>query len=266
MKVLMNLDISEPFGLAIPSVELNLASLLSVKDPETIYEAALQHVGTVKSAQLKEQAAQKNLRYARALLLPQFSLSAQIGSTYATSYKQIADVTLAGSSPTPYFVSINNIDYPVVTPKYNYTTSVIPFNTQVDNNFRQTIALSAAIPLFNAFQTRTAVQQNKIAVQQQQLLLTAAHVKLKQDVYKAYQDAKQALLKYNASKLAYTASQSAFEIAQKRYEMGLINTVDYLNTQTAAFKANGTMLISKYELLFKTKIIDYYLGNTIALQ
>ncbi|MFM6944286.1 MAG: TolC family protein [Bacteroidota bacterium] len=266
MKVLMNLDISEPFGLAIPSVELNLASLLSVKDPETIYEAALQHVGTVKSAQLKEQAAQKNLRYARALLLPQFSLSAQIGSTYATSYKQIADVTLAGSSPTPYSVSINNIDYPVVTPKYNYTTSVIPFNTQVDNNFRQTIALSAAIPLFNAFQTRTAVQQNKIAVQQQQLLLTAAHVKLKQDVYKAYQDAKQALLKYNASKLAYTASQSAFEIAQKRYEMGLINTVDYLNTQTAAFKANGTMLISKYELLFKTKIIDYYLGNTIALQ
>jgi outer membrane protein len=135
----------------------------------------------------------------------------------------------------------------------------------VDNNFRQTIALSATIPLFNAFQSRTAVQQSKIAVQQQQLLVDAAQVKLKQDVYKAYQDAKQAILKYNASTIAYQASQSAFEIAKKRYDLGLINTVEYLNTQNAAFKANGTMLIAKYELLFKTKIIDYYLGNKIEL-
>jgi outer membrane protein len=84
-------------------------------------------------------------------------------------------------------------------------------------------------------------------------------------VYKAYQDAKQAILKYNASTIAHQSSQSAFEIAKKRYDLGLINTVEYLNTQNAAFKANGTMLIAKYELLFKTKIIDYYLGNKIEL-
>jgi outer membrane protein len=265
MKVLMNLDFSEPFNLDVPSLDFNLATLLTVQDPQTVYEAALQHVGTVKSAHQKEFAALKNLKYARAMMLPQFSLSAQMGSTYATSYKQISDISVTGTSVTPYLVSINNVDYPVVTPKYNYTSSIIPFNTQVDNNFRQTIALSATIPLFNAFQSRTAVQQSKIAVKQQQLLVDAAQVKLKQDVYKAYQDAKQAILKYNASKIAYQASQSAFEIAKKRYDLGLINTVEYLNTQNAAFKANGTMLIAKYELLFKTKIIDYYLGNKIEL-
>jgi len=265
LKVLMNLDFSEPFVLDIPSLAMNVSSLLTAKDPQVIFEAALQHVGTIKSAQIKEQAAIKNLKFARSLLLPQFSLSAQFGSTYATSYKQIADVSVAGTSTTPYLVNINNVDYPVLTPKYNYTTAVIPFNTQVDNNFRQTIALSASIPLFNAFQSRTAVQQSKIAIQQQQLLVDAAQVKLKQDVYKAYQDAKQAIMKYTASAIAYQASESAFEIAKKRFDLGLINTVEYLNTQNAAFKANGTMLIAKYELLFKTKIIDYYLGNKIEL-
>ena len=265
MKVLMNLDFAEPFDLDIPSLAMNVSSLLTAQDPQVVFEAALQHVGTVKSAQIKEQAAIKNLQYTRSLLLPQFTLSAQFGSTYATSYKQIADVSVSGTSSTPYLVNINNVDYPVLTPKYNYTTTVIPFNTQVDNNFRQTIALSAYIPLFNAFQSRTAVQQSKIAIQQQQLLVDAAHVKLKQDVYKAYQDAKQAILKYTASNIAYQASESAFDIAKKRFDLGLINTVEYLNTQNAAFKANGTMLIAKYELLFKTKIIDYYLGNKIEL-
>ena len=265
MKVLMNLDFSEPFNLDVPFLDFNLATLLTVQDPQTVYEAALQHVGTVKSAHQKELAALKNLKYARSMMLPQFTLSAQMGSTYATSYKQISDISIAGTSVTPYLVSINNVDYPVVTPKYNYTSSIIPFNTQVDNNFRQTIALSATIPLFNAFQSRIAVQQSKISVQQQQLSVDAAQVKLKQDVYKAYQDAKQAILKYNASTIAYQASQSAFEIAKKRYDLGLINTVEYLNTQNAAFKANGTVLIAKYELLFKTKIIDYYLGNKIEL-
>jgi outer membrane protein len=265
MKVLMNLDFTEPFALDIPSLDFNVATILSAQHPQAVFEAALQHVGTVKSAQQKELAAFKNLKYARSLLLPQFTLSAQLGSTYATSYKQVSDVSVSGTSVTPYLVSINNVDYPVLTPKYNYTSTVIPFNTQVDNNFRQTIAFSATIPLFNAFQSRTAVQQSKIAVQQQQLLVDAAQVKLKQDVYKAYQDAKQAILKYNASTIAHQSSQSAFEIAKKRYDLGLINTVEYLNTQNAAFKANGTMLIAKYELLFKTKIIDYYLGNKIEL-
>ena len=53
--------------------------------------------------------------------------------------------------------------------------------------------------------------------------------------------------------------------AQKRYELGLTNTVEYLTVQNNQFIAESNLLSAKYDLIFKLKVIDYYLGKELKL-
>jgi outer membrane protein len=45
--------------------------------------------------------------------------------------------------------------------------------------------------------------------------------------------------------------------------VGLVNTLDYYQTQVNLNKAAFDVIQAKYDLLFKTKVIDFYLGKPI---
>jgi outer membrane protein len=88
---------------------------------------------------------------------------------------------------------------------------------------------------------------------------------LKQNVYKAHNNAQNAIQKYYAAKRAADAAQRALDFARKRYDLGLSSTVDLLVTQNSAFNAAANLVIAKYDLIFKLKVIDYYLGKEIKM-
>ena len=88
---------------------------------------------------------------------------------------------------------------------------------------------------------------------------------MKQNVYIAYNEAINSVQKYYAAQRADAAARRALEFAQKRYELGLINTVEYLVTQNTANTAAGNFASAKYDLIFKLKVIDYYLGKELKL-
>ena len=71
--------------------------------------------------------------------------------------------------------------------------------------------------------------------------------------------------KFNAAKRADDAAKRALDFAKKRYDVGLISTVDFLVTQNSAFAAGYNLLSAKYDLIFKLKVIDYYLGKELKL-
>jgi outer membrane protein len=137
--------------------------------------------------------------------------------------------------------------------------------TQFDNNFRQTVAVTLSVPIFNAWQGQYGVKQSQINVLSEQLNKYQAELKLKQDVYRAHNDARNALQKYYAALRAFDAAKRAFDFAQKRYDIGLTNTVDYLTVQNSLYAAASRFASSKYDLIFKLKVIDYYLGKELKL-
>jgi outer membrane protein len=153
----------------------------------------------------------------------------------------------------------------VYQPTGTYTTKDVPVGKQLDNNFRQTVALSINIPIFNAWQSSYNVKQARINMLTSELNKYQAELKLKQDVYKAYNDARNSIQKYYAAERAATAAQRAFDFAQKRYDLGLTNTVDYLVTQNTLYTASSNLARAKYDLIFKLKVIDYYLGKELKL-
>ncbi|MBS1528980.1 MAG: TolC family protein, partial [Bacteroidetes bacterium] len=57
----------------------------------------------------------------------------------------------------------------------------------------------------------------------------------------------------------------ALDAMQQRFNIGLANPLDYNTTLTNYEKAQNDMIAAEYEVVFRSKVIDYYLGNKIAL-
>jgi outer membrane protein len=266
LKTLLNLDFSESMQVEVPDVQVSDQVALSNMQPEQVYQTALQHFGSVKGSKYRVGSAEKSLAAAKASLYPQLSLGYQAGTNYATNYQTVSRIdTLYGVPSTQAYIQnstgnsyiYENVPLPI------YTNT--PFGTQLRNNFRQSVFFSLNVNLFNSWQSRYAVRQAQMNLATQQLNEYNAELTLKQNVYKAYNNAVNAIQKYNAAKHSAEAAQRALDFARKRYDLGLTSTVDLLVTQNTQFAAASNLVSAKYDLIFKLKVIDYYLGKELKL-
>ncbi len=267
IKALLNLDFGTTFNPSIPDIDINKDFANAYLEPEDIYNAAVKNLPTVYSAEMRLKAAKKGYAASKGGLLPQLSLSAQAGTNYSTLNKDynITGVTNDVVQGSFAYDSVNNNVYQIYQATPVFTTSTLPLGKQFDNNFRQSVSLGLNIPLFNGWSAQTNVSKAKVNVLSQQLNVQQAELKLRQDVYKAHNDARNSLQKYFSAVRAEEAAKRAYDFAQKRNELGLTNTVEYLVTQNNWYRAAGNMTSAKYDLIFKLKVIDYYLGNEIKL-
>ena len=69
--------------------------------------------------------------------------------------------------------------------------------------------------------------------------------------------------KYMATEKALEAQKLSFEYAQKRFEVGMINSVDFNATKNKLANTESQLLQSKYDYLFKIKILEFYQGKSL---
>jgi outer membrane protein len=265
LKALLNLDFETPFEITPPDVDISsLTELLSYEAAE-VYDEALKHFGAVRSASLKVASAEKGLAAAKGQLYPQLTLNAQLGTNYATTYKDYGTPIQSGTQQVGV-VTVAGTDYPISAPQYIVPViSTTPYVTQFGNNFRHTYSLNLGIPIFNGWSGQAAVRQSRISVASQELTKYSTELKLKQDVYKAVNDVSNSYQKYKAAQRAAEAATVAFNFGQKRYDVGLTNIVEYLTIHNSQYRADAALVSAKYDLIFRLKVIDYYLGRALKL-
>lgn len=267
LKALLNLDFEMPFQPVAPDLGTVAALSTALPEPEAVYAEAQKHFGAVKGARLRLAAANKAAYAARAARLPQLSVGGQLGTNYASNFQTLAGITAGPVSPTQYFVrgADSSSAVPVFEQTYVPTLANIPFTEQWKNNFRNTLTVNLTLPIFNSWQSqynlRRAIEQSAL----DRIGQTTSEVNLRQNVYKAHNDARNAIQKWIAADRAATAARRAFELGQKRYELGLSNTVEYLSIQNNQYAAESRALQAKYDLVFRLKVIDYYLGRPLTL-
>lgn len=267
LKALLNLDFDVPFSILPPDVQVAEQMAVSAMQPEEIYQKAKGHFGSIKSGELKLESAQKGLNSAKGALLPQLSLSYQASTNWVSS----SQTPVYSKDSIPYNTGLyiqptangNPYVYQTIAPITGLKNT--PVGDQLSNYFRQILLINLNVPLFNGWQAQYAVRQSKINVETQELNLYQAELTLKQNVYKAHNDAINSIQKYYASLRAEEAAKRALDFAQKRYDLGLTSTVDFLVTQNQHYTAEYNLLSNKYDLIFKLKVIDYYLGKELKL-
>lgn len=264
MKALLNLDFAVPFVVELPeNIERIPVLNLWETAPEMVYSAALATYPQYRADSMYVKAASKSLASARGAMYPNLSLSAGINTSYANTIKEGFGPITTGTQTIGYLK--NDPTSLVETPTSSQARRTVPFGDQLSNNFGQNVGLSLSIPIFNGWRARGNVERAKIDVQDRQLTLDINRQKLRQDVYTAHANAVGAFQKYQAAITTERASQKAYDFATKRFNVGLMNTVEYITTQTNLFKAQIDKVSALYDYIFKIKLLEFYRDQRITL-
>ncbi|WP_316771677.1 TolC family protein [Pedobacter frigiditerrae] len=193
---------------------------------------------------------------------------------YKTSAAQFPDLKLAGlntaAAKKGIDISKGNY-YPRLSfgggLQTSYSDPSFPtrsFADQLNDRFGQNIGLSLSIPIFNGFTARSSVRRARINLMQTETQEQLAKNNLNKVIYQAVADLKAAESRYESTGNAFTAQKDAFYVIEQRYAVGLVNSLDYSTAQTNRNKAEIDYIQAKYDLIFRAKVIDYYLGKQIT--
>jgi outer membrane protein len=240
---LVDLPVSESFAIAQLDVEVdeNYNSLAN----DAIYSLAVESLPEVKSAETKLKSSERSLAISQGIRSPRLSMSASVGTAYSDASKRLAPYDSLALPLTPVYE-----DY--------------PFQDQFDDNVNQSISLSLSIPIFNNWQANASVSKAKIGVLQAEYSLQEAKNNLRKIIEQAQNDALSAQKKYIASKKSVEYQQESFQYTQDKYDLQLLNSYDYNNAKNTLFRAETDLLQSKYDYLFKTKMLDFYMGKPLT--
>lgn len=122
------------------------------------------------------------------------------------------------------------------------------------------VGLQLNVPILNGFTTRGRVQRAKINQERTEFQLKQAELDLERNVYQAYNDVKNAAKSYDAAQKTLEARQQAYDFAKERYQVGLMNSFDYSQANMTYENAQSEVLRTKYDYIFKTKILEFYFG------
>lgn len=229
------LDLKTTEGFTIEQPNLNeVDDILPADNSVSIFEQASAFIPQIASAKYRVQSAEKGVLIAKGAR----SLRLSLGASYGTG----AQRSLTENT------GVNN-----------------PFWDQIKDNANTNVGLSISVPIFNGLQVKTSISNARISLENARYNLDLENNMLYKDIQQAYADALGAYKKYKATEKNVVALQKAFQYAEQRFTVGLVNSLDYTTAKTRLSKAQTDLLSAKYELVFKSKILDFYRGNPLSL-
>lgn len=223
------LELSSPDSIEIVAPQGETSPTLPPL-PDRIFARAEGVKPEIQAEKLRLQAAEKNIRIAKAALYPTLSLGAGLSSEY---YK---------------------------TSGYQASS----FSKQLSDNFNKSIGLSLNIPIFNRLATRNSIRQAKLQQSEQALQLDETKKTLYKEIQQAYYNAVNAQAKYESALAARKAAESNFNMMTGKFGNGRANATELEEAKTKRANAITSTLQAKYEYILRMKIIEFYEGNKLG--
>lgn len=263
LQQLIDLPISSDFDIEKPRLK-EVAPPKEMVTAETIYGHALTTRPEIKSAELRIESAKKSLAIARGAQSP----SLTFGGSYATGYSGAAKTADADIPPviTTYPIGITQLTHDTVLGyQYTYSYRTKTFSEQWNDNDNFSVGFNLYIPIFNGWQVRSSITQAKIQRNIAELDLEQKKRTLQKTIEQAYADAVAALQKYNSADQKVQAQEESFSYTEQKFDVGLVTSYDYNNSKKDLTSAQSELLQAKYDFIFKTTILDFYMGNPIRI-
>lgn len=232
---LLELPTAEDFSIEVPDFE-GIPVQVPAYQVEPVYEAALETQPQVQSAEYQVASSETGLSIAKGRRSPRLFLSGNYGS----GYQEIITGPYADRE----------------TPS---------FEDQIQNNARTSVSLGLSIPIFNSWQVNNAISNARIGVLNTEYSMQRIKNQLYQEIQQAYADVVAAHENFLASEKALVSIEESFRHTEQRFEVGLVTTVEFNQALNQLTATRSELLRAKYEYIFKTNILEFYLGNPISL-
>lgn len=225
------LELPSPEGFSVLSPE-STPDFSALTSPEEVYNMAVMTKPGILAAQYRLEGTLKSIRIAQSSFYPQLSFGAGISTGFNTISGQEHD----------------------------------SFGGQISDNLYKSIGLTLSVPIFNRFSTRNRVKIAKLQHFNQSLQLDNAKKGLYKEIQQAYYNAVAAQAKYGSSGTAMEAAQESFRLMSEKYEQGKATAVEYNESKTNLLKSTSDQIQAKFDYLFRTKILDFYKGESLDLK
>jgi outer membrane protein len=262
LKQYMEMDPTTDIAVVKPDIS-KLTNIQTVFNAAEVIKTAFSTSPDIRLAELQQQSYAQAIKVAKGNYYPALSLYAGLGTSYSNQASTFTGLTPLGTS-SPIGVDKVNGDT-VVAPNFKQNFASIPFKTQLSNNFNQFFGLSLQIPIFNHYTARTSVTKAKLNYEYAEVTTQLAKNTLSKTIIQALLDLESAEKSYQSALKTYEANKEALNVTKQRYDAGLVNTLDYNTALTNYNTAQNQMIEGQYQVVFRSKVIDYYLGNTITL-
>jgi outer membrane protein len=225
---LLELDPSIPFEIEKPQID-NIINVNAAYSALDVFKTASLNFPDIKLAALRKQVFEKEIDIARAGYFPSLSLQSGLNTRYS-----------------------------------NGTFFDNSFGEQVRDNFNQFLGFGLTIPIFNGLQTKSNVRRANINFQNAMVSEQLAKNNLNKVINQAVYDLRAAEKRFYSAQTAYESSKEAFNVIEQRYAVGLVNSLDFNQAQTNLNRAQFDQIQARYDFIFRSKVIDFYLGNPIT--
>jgi outer membrane protein len=213
-----------------------------LQTPTTIYDKAKQTRIELKIANTNLEIAQKDVAIAKGALLP--TLQGFYSFSSRVSYADVAD-------------------FDPLTGRIIGTKKPNPFFNQFDTNKGQSFGVQLTVPIFNGFSAKNNVERSKVSLEKSKIAVEQQNQNLERNVYTAFTDAKGAMNAHESAIVALESRQEAYNYAKEKNAVGLMNSFDFNQSQTLLTNAQSEVLRTKYDYIFKIKILEFYFGIPI---
>lgn len=224
----------ENFDVADEDFDVPLSEILN-NSPKTIYAKALEFRNDIKFSKTNVELAEKDVSIAKGANYPSLGAFMNYNTRYSDNF----------FDPT--------------------TGLVIPFDQQLWVNDGISFGGQINIPVFNGNSVKNRIKRSKIDLEKAKVEFEQAKLDLETTINQAYVDVQSFGKAYEAAQKTLEARETSLEYARERYDVGLMNAFDYGQAQARRDDAAADTIRTKYEYIFRIKILEFYFGLPIVL-
>ncbi len=224
----------ENFDIADEDYDIPSAEVLEYS-PKVIFDKALDWRKDIKFSEANVELAEKDLQIAKGAYMPTLNAFFQYSTRYSSEFRDFT------------------------------TGETVSFIDQLWINDGIFYGAQLQVPVFNGLTTRNSVKRSQINLLRAELQLEQDKLDLETNVNQAYVDVKNAEKTYEAAMKTLQARRTAYDYAKERYEVGLLNAFDFGQAQARLDNAAAEVIRSKYNYIFRIKVLDFFYGIPLAM-
>jgi outer membrane protein len=236
---LLQLDNFQDFDIAEANYDAKESSTL-LKTPAAIFAKAKEERVELKIAKTNLEMAERDFKIAKGAYQPSlqgfYSLNTRAG---------YSDRVIGFNGTTP-----------ILAP-------ALPLFEQFDNNKGHSFGFQMNIPILNGFSVRNNVDRSKIALDRSKIAFNQQELDLERNIYTAFTDAKGAMKANESAIITLEARQEAYNYAKEKFAVGMMNAFDLNQSQSLFVNAQSEVVRTKYDYIFRVKVIEFYFGIPI---
>ena len=224
-----------------PEIDMNK----EIPSTYNVYVKALMTRPEIKSQNIRIESAKKSIEIAKADKMPTISFFANSNTGFSNQARQFL---------------FNPVD------PQNPIVSKVKYGKQLNDNFGFNTGIRLTVPIFNGRAPYFSNKSAQFGVANAELNLKNAELQFYQTIQQANQRAETALKTYEIALKTLKSAENSLAYAKDRLDRGVLTQLEYNLAKNNRDVVESQVTQAKYEYIFSTKVLDFYMGNDLTLE